>query len=96
MTPGRTTEEWLAFCRQQGIPASAVTTLEELVDAMPDAHHPEAGGHKVIPPPVRFSATPAAVRRPAPLVGQHNREVLAEVGLTDDEIEALEASGVLR
>jgi crotonobetainyl-CoA:carnitine CoA-transferase CaiB-like acyl-CoA transferase len=96
VTPGRTTGQWLAFCREQGIPASPVTTLDELVDALPDARHPEAGGHKVIPPPVRFSATPAAVRRPAPLVGQHNREVLSEVGLSEDEILALEASGVLR
>ena len=96
MTPSRTTEAWLAFCREEGIPASPVTTLEELVEALPEAHHPEAGEHKVIPPPVRFSATPAGVRRPAPLAGQHNREVLAEVGVSEAEIDALEASGVLR
>ena len=96
VTPSRTTEAWLAFCREEGIPASPVTTLEELVEALPEAHHPEAGDHKVIPPPVRFSATPAGVRRPAPLAGQHNREVLAEVGVSEAEIDALEASGVLR
>jgi len=36
------------------------------------------------------------VRRHAPLAGQHNREVLAEVGVSEAEIDALEASGVLR
>src|SRR4051812_8934568 len=96
VTPSRTTEAWLAFCREEGIPASPVTTLEELVEALPEARHPEAGDHKVIPPPVRFPATPAGVRRPAPLAGQHNREVLAEVGVPEAEIDALEASGVLR
>ena len=40
--------------------------------------------------------TPAAVRRPAPLPGQHTREVRAEAGLTDAEITALEEAGLLR
>jgi hypothetical protein len=35
------------------------------------------------------------VRRPAPLPGQHTREVLAESGLTDAEITALERAGLL-
>jgi crotonobetainyl-CoA:carnitine CoA-transferase CaiB-like acyl-CoA transferase len=96
VAPARTTAEWLAFCRDEGIPASAVVDLDDLVDALPEAHHPDAGDYKVIPPPVRFSASPAAVRRPAPLAGQHNHEVLAEVGLSDAEIEALIASGTLR
>jgi formyl-CoA transferase len=42
-----------------------------------------------------LSATPASVRRPAPLAGQHTREVLAEAGLTDAEITAMEQAGVL-
>ena len=51
--------------------------------------------HAVIPPPARFSATPASVRRPAPLAGQHTREVLADAGLTDPEITRLAEAGVL-
>jgi crotonobetainyl-CoA:carnitine CoA-transferase CaiB-like acyl-CoA transferase len=91
----KTTAEWLAFCSEQGIPAAPATGLDEIVDALPDADHP-AGRYKLIPSPARFSATPATVRRPAPLAGQHNREVLAEVGLTGAEIDELEAAGVLR
>jgi crotonobetainyl-CoA:carnitine CoA-transferase CaiB-like acyl-CoA transferase len=76
----RTTAEWLAFCAGAGIPASAVPTLEELVDALPEEDHPLAGHYKVIPQPVRFSACPGpTVRRHAALSGQHNEEVLAEV-----------------
>jgi crotonobetainyl-CoA:carnitine CoA-transferase CaiB-like acyl-CoA transferase len=92
----RTTEEWLAFCRERGIPAAAVVSLDELVDQLPDARHPVAGDFKVIPPPVRFSATPASVRRVAPLPGQDNGNVLEEVGLSAEEIDALSAAGVLR
>ena len=40
-----------------------------------------------------MSETPAPIERPAPLVGQHGREILAEFGLSKDEIAALEASG---
>ncbi|MGA2836694.1 MAG: CoA transferase [Acidimicrobiales bacterium] len=75
----RTTGEWLAFCAGARIPASAVSTLEDLVDALPEDVHPVAGRYKVIPQPVRFSAFPGpTVRRHAAMSGQHNDEVLAE------------------
>ena len=92
----RTTDEWLAFCAEHAIPAAAMADLDDLVDALPDATHPVAGAYKSVPPPVRFSRSPSSVRRPAPLVGEHNREVLREVGLDDAAIDALEASGALR
>ena len=92
----RTTAEWLAFCAEHGIPAAPAATLDEVVAGLPEAEHPQAGGYKVIPPPTRFSATPASVRGPAPLPGQHTRDVLAEAGLTDEEIDRLDAAGVLR
>ena len=92
----RTTDEWLAFCAEHAIPAAAMADLDELVEGLPDATHPVAGPYKSVPPPVRFSRSPSSVRRPAPLVGEHNREVLREVGLDDATIDALEASGALR
>jgi crotonobetainyl-CoA:carnitine CoA-transferase CaiB-like acyl-CoA transferase len=46
--------------------------------------------------PVRFSAGPDRFHRnPAPLLGQHNHELLTELGLNDAEIAALEADGVI-
>ncbi len=76
----RTTEEWLAFCKAAGVPASAIPTLEELVDALPEDDHPVAGRYKVIPQPVRFSrSTGPVVRRPAALSGEHNAEVMGEI-----------------
>ncbi|HVF33654.1 MAG TPA: CoA transferase [Acidimicrobiales bacterium] len=93
----KTTEEWLSLCRTVGIPAAEVADLDAMVGALPDAEHPLAGRYKAIPPPVRFSRTPAsATRRPAPTIGQHNREVLVEVGLSEADVDALEAAGVLR
>ena len=91
----KTTAEWLAFCSEHGIPAAAAAGLDDVIDALPEAEHP-AGRYKVIPPAARFSATPAAVRRPAPLPGEHTEEVLAEAGLKPTEIAALADAGILR
>jgi crotonobetainyl-CoA:carnitine CoA-transferase CaiB-like acyl-CoA transferase len=55
--------------------------------------HPKAGTVKVVGPAVRMSETPATIDRPAPLVGQHGREILAEFGVPKEEIAALEAAG---
>jgi crotonobetainyl-CoA:carnitine CoA-transferase CaiB-like acyl-CoA transferase len=76
-------------------PAGYQRILTPLRGALPEDEHPDAGRYKVIPPPVRFSATPASVRRPAPLAGQHTREVLAEAGLAEEEITRLAEAGVL-
>ena len=92
----RTTGEWLELCRRETIPAAEAADLDDIIDALPDAEHPAAGAYKLVPPPVRFSRSPASVRRHAPLIGQHNREVLEEVGFTSAEISSLEETGVLR
>jgi len=45
--------------------------------------------------PVRASATPAAIRRGAPLLGEHTVEVLGEIGVTRSEIARLAAAGTI-
>jgi crotonobetainyl-CoA:carnitine CoA-transferase CaiB-like acyl-CoA transferase len=55
--------------------------------------HPRAGTVQVVAPAVKMSETPATIDRPAPLVGQHGREILAEFGLSADAIAALEKEG---
>ena len=87
---------WVAFCAEHDIPAAEVRSLSALVAELPLAEHPLVGSYREIPPPVRFSATPASVRRPAPMLGQDGREVLAEVGVDADAIEELVADDVLR
>jgi crotonobetainyl-CoA:carnitine CoA-transferase CaiB-like acyl-CoA transferase len=55
--------------------------------------HPRGGTVRVVAPAVKMSETPATIERPAPLIGQHGREILAEFGVPAEEIEALEAAG---
>ncbi len=56
--------------------------------------HPVAGRVKVVGPAVTLSATPASIDRPAPQVGEHTREILAEFGYGGAEVDALIARGV--
>lgn len=92
----RTTADWLDFCRTAHIPASAVVSLDEIVAEQPIATHPLAGDYHQVRAAARMSATPIRARRPAPIPGQHNREVLLELGYSTEQIDALATSGVLR
>ena len=56
--------------------------------------HPVAGEVKVVAPAVKMSETPPTIDRPPPLVGQHTREILRDIGMTVDEIDAIIAAGV--
>lgn len=91
----RTTDEWLAVCTEEGIPATRAASLDDLVEALPLTEHPSAGTYRMIAPPVRYAATPASVRRPAPTPGEHGREVLSELGYDDAQLDALASDGVL-
>ena len=60
-----------------------------------DLAHPEAGRVQALGCPIHFSSTPTAVTRPAPLLGEHTREVLVEYGYTAAEIDELATTGVV-
>jgi crotonobetainyl-CoA:carnitine CoA-transferase CaiB-like acyl-CoA transferase len=94
VTPTRTTEEWLALLKPLQIPVVRMNRLDEL---MADPHleavglferyeHPLAGAYSAIRPPVKFSATPANIRRHPPRLGEHTAEVLAELGIALDPV----------
>lgn len=57
--------------------------------------HPVQGRNRVPGIPHRLAATPASVRRPPPLAGEHTEEVLGEAGFSAQEIAALRAGGVI-
>ena len=91
----RTTAEWLELCEEHGIPATEAATLDELVSDLPIDEHPVAGPYRVIPPPEQFSKTPPSVRRAAPKIGEHGREILNEIGYQAETIEGLIGDGIL-
>lgn len=76
--------------RQTELPQLASRGFFEVVD------HPVCGPARLSSVPMRLSGGPCRFHtRPAPLLGQHNRELLAELGVTDEEIAELEADGVI-
>ncbi len=91
----RTTDEWMEVFRAADIPSTRVGTVDDLMVGLPIAEHPHGGSYRVTPPLVGVAATLDVVRRPAPLHGEHNREVLAEVGYSIDEIDRFERHDVL-
>jgi crotonobetainyl-CoA:carnitine CoA-transferase CaiB-like acyl-CoA transferase len=100
----RTTEEWVAALSAAGVPCGPLYDLEQVYadphvqarDMLVSTQHPRLGEVRHIGPPVKLSATPARIRRTAPLLGEHTREVLAEAGLDGAEIDGLLAAGVAR
>ncbi len=57
--------------------------------------HSMAGTVHTAGPPFQMSETPLAVQRPSPALGEHNDEVLASLGYSSDQIDALRESGVI-
>src|ERR1700744_589190 len=76
------------------------TPQEVLTDPAAEANgylmdHPEVDGLKIAAPPVQFDGQQAALRRPAPKIGEHSAEILAEVGYSAAEISGLLATRVV-
>jgi crotonobetainyl-CoA:carnitine CoA-transferase CaiB-like acyl-CoA transferase len=99
----RTSAEWLARLDAHQVPCAPILRREQLADdaqvrangLIVESVHPLAGRMREPRPPVRFEATPAAIRRPAPGLGEHGDELLAELGYDEKARSALRAAGVL-
>jgi crotonobetainyl-CoA:carnitine CoA-transferase CaiB-like acyl-CoA transferase len=85
----RTTDEWIAALVEGGVPCGPI---HDYAEVFADEHtqaremevtleHPEEGTIHALGVPVKLSDTPGAVRRPAPLLGQHTEEILREAGI---------------
>jgi crotonobetainyl-CoA:carnitine CoA-transferase CaiB-like acyl-CoA transferase len=87
----------------EDVPAGPVSSLEEVLvnpqivhnGAIVESDHPTAGRMRQPAPPARFDRTPSQAGEPAPLLGQHTDEVLAEYGLGAEERAALRRDGVI-
>jgi crotonobetainyl-CoA:carnitine CoA-transferase CaiB-like acyl-CoA transferase len=98
------TEYWLSVLNKGDVPCAPVQTIDQVFSAPQVLHremlvevdHPTAGTLKMAGVPVKFSTTPAVVRMPPPLLGQHNDEVLSSwLGMNSAEIDQLKKANVI-
>ena len=99
-----TADNWLAKLKAAGVPCGRINSVAEaLADPQTQARemiatveHPTVGDLKLVGPPYKFSGTPAAVRRPPPMLGEHTDEILREeLGLDTAAITALRRDRVI-
>ena len=99
----RTTAEWKAIFDRHGVPASPVYLPFELLEdeqvlaneLVRDVEHPTLGPVRVLATPVELDGDGFAVRQPTRPFGSETRAILAELGLSDDEIDACIAEGAV-
>ena len=102
----RTTAEWIALLEDKAVPCGPINTIAQAFD---DPQVQARGIHKTLPrdagdgiaqiatvaSPMRLSATPVSYRNAPPALGQHTQQVLQELGLSPEEITALQSAKVV-
>ena len=99
----RTLAEWGSVLDGAGLTWAPAATVSEVaadphaaaVGTFPVVSHPVAGAFRTVAVPMRLRGQDLGPRGPAPDLGQHTREVLAELGLSDPELDALVAAGTV-
>jgi crotonobetainyl-CoA:carnitine CoA-transferase CaiB-like acyl-CoA transferase len=99
----RTTAEWIVAFDAAGVPVGPVHTIGEALahpqtlarGMVVDLVHRQAGPTKALGCPLHFSATPTRITRPAPMLGEHSRELLREYGYSEPEIDGFVSEGVV-
>jgi CoA:oxalate CoA-transferase len=104
MFQSRDNEHWLKLLNEAEIPCAPIQTIDQVFaapqvrhrDMLVEVEHPTAGTLRMAGIPVKFSATPASVRLPPPLLGEHTDQVLSSwLGMNDQEIADLKAKKVI-
>ncbi|HEX2754694.1 MAG TPA: CoA transferase, partial [Candidatus Limnocylindrales bacterium] len=97
----RTTADWLAALDAADVPAGPINDIAAAFDspwaagATVELEHPRLGWIRQVAPPFELARTPASIRTPPPLLGEHTDEILAELGYDADETIRLRADGIV-
>jgi crotonobetainyl-CoA:carnitine CoA-transferase CaiB-like acyl-CoA transferase len=99
----RPRNDWLRALESAKVPCGAINNLAEaFADPQVQARemtvameHPLSGTLRLVANPIKLSATPVSYRHAPPLLGQHTGDVLAEAGLSEQQIALLRARGII-
>ncbi|MFL6055213.1 MAG: CaiB/BaiF CoA transferase family protein [Actinoallomurus sp.] len=100
----RTSAEWAEVLTEAGVPSGPINTVPEALahpqvlarEMVVEVEHPQVGPLSMLGSPVKLSAQPPAVRSAPPRLGEHTDEVLAELGLSPEEIAAMRDEGAIK
>jgi formyl-CoA transferase len=101
-TSKRSKHEVMQILAGAGVPCGACLDTGEVLtdphlkarDMIVEVEHPVRGSYLTVGNPIKLSASPTTIG-PSPLLGQHRREILAELGYTDADIDRLKADGAV-
>ena len=94
---------WVEKLQAVSVPCGPINNLEDVFsdpqllsrEMFVEMTHPTLGKIKQTGLPLKFSRTPGGLDRPPPLLGEHNQEVLQEIGFSATEIEELQTQDVI-
>jgi glutaryl-CoA transferase len=100
----RNNESWLRLLNEAEVPCAPIQTIDQVFQSPQVLHrkmlvevaHATAGSVRMAGLPVKFSATPASVRLPPPLLGEHSEQVLASwLGMSSEVVAQLKDKGIV-
>ena len=100
----RDNDTWLQILNEAEVPCAPIQTIDQVFhapqvlhrDMLVEVAHPTAGTVRMAGLPVKLSATPASVRLPPPLLGEHSEQVLSSwLDMSADAIERMKKKGVI-
>ncbi|GJJ14621.1 hypothetical protein Clacol_008887, partial [Clathrus columnatus] len=98
-----TREYWLEKFKGQGVPFGPINNIQQTFEhpqavarnLVTEVQHPRIGKIKMVAPAVHYNGERMPITRPPPWHSQHTREVLREIGYTNEQMDVLQKKGVI-
>ncbi|MCL2564916.1 MAG: CoA transferase [Defluviitaleaceae bacterium] len=95
--------EWMEIFESNDIPCTTINTIDKVInhpqvvarEMIAETYHPKVGVQKLANLPIKFSKTPGAIYKAAPLLGEDNERILKELGYSGEDILRFKVEGII-